>query len=302
LEVTKARGVYAAALTPFKDTLEPDHSSFVDHCRWLLNHGCDGLAPFGTTGEGASLAVHHKIELLQAAQDADLPMNRMIAGTGTCVLSDAVDIARIATNLGCEGVLCLPPFYYKSPEENGLYRFYSELIQRVGDDNLRLFLYHFPRMSAVPISLGLVDRLLKEYPDTVFGLKDSSGDWTNTKSLLESFPGFSVFSGSEQFLLQNLEAGGAGCISASTNVTAEMAHAVYKFWMSGDNDSATDLQSQLTDTRVALDAFPMIPVLKTLKSQLVGDPNWLNMLPPLEKLPISARKNLISSFGHLIGQ
>jgi 4-hydroxy-tetrahydrodipicolinate synthase len=287
-------------LTPLNDDLEPDQSRFVDHCRWLLNHGCDGLAPFGTTGEGASLAAHHKIGMLQAAQDADLPMNRMISGTGTCVLSDAVEIARVATVLGCEGVLCIPPFYYKSPDESGIYRFYSELIQRVGDNKLRIFLYHFPRMSAVPVSFDLISRLLKEYPDVVVGLKDSSGDWSNTKSLLESFPGFSVFSGSEQFLFQNLQAGGAGCISASTNVTAVLAHNVYENWLRGDLDSAKKLQTQLSDTRMALDSYPMIPALKALKSAAAGEPDWLNMLPPLEQLPISVRNDLIESFGHLI--
>ena len=108
-----ARGVYAAVLTPFSDRLEPDTLKFVEHCRWLLENGCDGLAPFGTTGEGASLSAGQKIELLKAAKDAGLPMDRMIVGAGSCALEDAVAVGRAATLYGCEGVLFLPPFLDK---------------------------------------------------------------------------------------------------------------------------------------------------------------------------------------------
>ena len=212
LEEIIARGVYAAVLTPFNNELEPEPTLFVEHCQWLLANGCDGLAPFGTTGEGVSLTLDQKLLLLNAASEAGLPMNRIIAGTGTCALEDAVQFSIAATELGCEGVLCLPPFYYKEPEEEGLYAFYSELIQRVNNDALRLFLYHFPKMSSVSIDGSLINRLLTEFPNAVAGLKDSSGDWENTQMLIESFPDFTVFSGSEEFLLDNLEAGGAGCI------------------------------------------------------------------------------------------
>jgi 4-hydroxy-tetrahydrodipicolinate synthase len=278
-----ARGVYAAALTPFTKKLTPDCGKFVDHCRWLLANGCDGLAPFGTTGEGPSLGVGQKIELIEAAHSAALPMHRMIAGTGVCALQDAVRLARMAVKYNCEGILCLPPFYYKNPDENGLFEFYSQLVENVGDARLRIFLYHFPNMSAIPISTSLVERLITRYPETIAGLKDSSGDWRNTSLLLESFPGFKVFSGSEQFLLDNLNAGGAGCISATTNLAAMQAQGVFTAWLNADGNEA-DLQLELSATRLALQAFPMVPMLKAAKARQSGDTAWLRMLPPLVKL------------------
>jgi len=166
-----ARGVYAAVLTPFSDRLKPDILKFVEHCRWLLENGCDGLAPFGTTGEGASLTAGQKIELLKAANDAGLPMDRMIIGAGSCALEDAVAVGRAATLYGCEGVLFLPPFYFKNPSDDGLFNYFSELIGRVADERFRIYLYHFPKMSAVPISAHLIERLLAAFPSTVLVLK-----------------------------------------------------------------------------------------------------------------------------------
>jgi len=278
-----ARGVYAAVLTPFKNDLSPDSDKFVDYCHGLLADGCDGLAPFGTTGEGASLSVDQKIELINAARSGGLPMNRIIAGTGVSALADAVKIATLCASYECEGVLCLPPFFYKNPAEDGLFAFYSELIEKVGDSRLKVFLYHFPGMSAVPITVSLVERLLTRYPDTVVGLKDSSGDWTNTLSMIEAFPGFKVFSGSEHFLLDNLRAGGAGCISATTNLTAREAAAVYKAWLD-EEGSVEDLQKIASGKRLTLQNYPLIPMLKTIVAQRQDDASWLNMLPPMVAL------------------
>jgi len=286
-----ARGVYAAVLTPFSDRLEPDTLKFVEHCRWLLENGCDGLAPFGTTGEGASLSAGQKIELLKAAKDAGLPMDRMIVGAGSCALEDAVAVGRAATLYGCEGVLFLPPFYFKNPSDDGLFNYFSELIGRVADERFRIYLYHFPKMSAVPISAHLIERLLAAFPSTVVGLKDSSGDWSNTEMMLNKFPGFGVFSGSEEFLLDNLNAGGAGCISATTNVTAPLAQKVFQAWKASSGEIES-LQNPLSETRLMLQALPMVPMLKALKALAVRDDNWLHISPPLDRLTYDMRQAL----------
>ena len=122
--------------------------------------------------------------------------------------------------LGCGGVLMLPPFYYKGVSDDGLFRSFAEVIERVGDARLRVYVYHIPPVAQVPITLGLVERLLKAYPTQIAGMKDSGGDWSNTKAFLDAFAksGFDVFAGSETFLLQNMRNGGAGCISATANV------------------------------------------------------------------------------------
>ena len=158
--------------------------------------------------------------LLDALVSGGVPAGALMPGTGCCALSDSVKLTREAVRMGCGGVLMLPPFYYKGVSDEGLYRNFAEVIERVGDERLRLYLYHIPPVSQVPITLALIERLLGKFPGIVAGLKDSSGDWANTKAMLDAFKerGFDVFAGSEVFLLDNMRAGGKGCITATGNV------------------------------------------------------------------------------------
>ncbi len=290
------RGVFAAALTPLNEALEPDTALFVAHCRWLLDHGCDGLVPIGTTGEGNSLSVRQRLGLIEAAAGSGLAMAKFIIGSGSCALADAVEVTRAAVGAGAAGVLVLPPFYYKEPSEDGLFAFFSEVIQRVGDNRLRVYLYHFPQLSTVPITTSLIGRLMAACPETIVGLKDSSGDWSYSANLLKEFPGLGVFTGSEQFLLANLRAGGVGCISANVNITAPLAHAVYQAWRGGDADR---LQKILDDTRVVLQDYPFPAAHKHLMSAITGNPEWINMLPPNRPLAAHRVRELIERLGAL---
>ncbi|HZS85084.1 MAG TPA: dihydrodipicolinate synthase family protein [Stellaceae bacterium] len=303
---SQPRGVYAAVLTPLSASYEPDTALFVRQCRWLLDNGCDGLAPLGTTGEANSLSVEQRIRLIEAAAGSGIPMAKFVPGAGSCALADAVKVTKAAVAAGAAGALLLPPFYYKNPSEDGLFAFFSEVIQRVGDARLRLYLYHFPQLSTVPITAGLIARLMKAYPDgTIAGLKDSSGDWANTARLLKEFPGFGVFSGSEEFLLANLRAGGVGCISASTNVTAPLARPVYLAWQ---EKSADELQKALTEVRLVLQSYPMQAALKQVCAAIHGEPAWLNILPPNRPLPpaqaseIMARLSALPQMKALLGK
>lgn len=286
-------GVYAAVLTPLTDRLAPDIPRFVDHCEWLLTNGCDGLAPLGTTGEANSLSVDQRIAMIEALADSAVPMGRAIVGAGSCALADAVRVTRAAVDAGCAGVLCLPPFYYKTPTEDGLFGFFGELIERIGDPRLRLYLYHFPQMSTVPITRDLIARLVTAYPGTIAGLKDSSGDWRNTAAVIRAFPELAIYSGSEQFLLDNLRQGGAGCISATTNMTCRLARAV--FTAHGDGDSDADaLQETLTEARLTLQQYPFVAGLKALMAHRSGAPGWRNILPPLEPLSPMQTEDLLT--------
>lgn len=271
------RGVYAAVATPFTRDLEPNLRAFVAHCQWLLDHGCDGLAPLGTTGEANSLSVGQRIELIEAAAAAGLAMERFIIGAGSCALADAVAVTSAAVRAGCHAVLLLPPFYYKSPSEDGLFAFFAEVVERVADPALRVYLYHFPQLSTVPIAIPLIARLMKRYGERIAGLKDSSGEWPNTAALLREFPGFGVYSGSEQFLLDNLRAGGAGCISATTNVTAPLAQRVFA---AAQRPEAESLQRQATEARLLLQRYPLQAAVKQAIAEITGDCGWLNLLPP----------------------
>ncbi len=271
-------GLLSPVLTPYGEDLNPDAGRLVAHSRWLLAQNCD-LAPFGTTSEGNSLSAGEKIELMEKLVAAGIDPARMMPGTGCCAISDTAAITRKAVELGCGGVLMLPPFYYKGVSDDGLFAAYAEVIQRVGSDDLRLYLYHIPQMSQTPISLGLIERLTKAYPETVVGIKDSSGDWANTKAMLDAgFDDFRVFVGSENFLLANMRHGGAGCISATANVNPAAIRRLYETWQEND---AEDQQKALDELRAVFTGYAAIPALKAGVAHYSGDAGWTKVRPPL---------------------
>lgn len=275
-------GVFAAALTPLRDDLSIDHDSFAEHCRWLLANGCDGVAPMGTTGEANSFSVAERIEALDQLIDAGIPAERMLLGVGCCALPDTVALTRHALALGVIDALALPPFYYKNVSDDGVYAAFDQIVQRVGDSRLQLYLYHFPQMSGVPISHAVTERLIKRYPNTVVGMKDSSGDWNNMQTTCRRFPGFRLYAGTERYLLDALRAGGVGCISATTNVTCQLAAQVYA---QRAEHQAELLQRQLTTVRGEIEKYPAIAALKQLTADRTGRDSWLNIRPPLLRLP-----------------
>jgi 4-hydroxy-tetrahydrodipicolinate synthase len=286
----RIQGVLSPVVTPFDRELRPDAARLTQHCRWLLEQDV-GLAVFGTNSEGNSLAVAEKIGLLEALVEAGLPPERMMPGTGACALPDTVELTRRAVDLGCGGVLMLPPFYYKGVSDEGLFRSFAEVIERVGDSRLRIYLYHIPPVAQVPISLALIERLLKAYPGTIAGVKDSSGDWSNTLSMLEQFQphGFDVFCGSEAFLLATKRGGGVGCITATGNVNPGPIARLAQSWQQPDAD---DQQAALNATRSIFQKFPMIPALKAAIAHYANDPVWATVRPPLVALDEAERNTL----------
>src|SRR5205809_2015068 len=182
----RIRGVFAPVVTPFKDDLSPDTARFIAHCKWLLSQNC-GLAVFGTNSEANSLSMEERASLLDQLVAAGVDPSRMMPGTGCCSITETVKLTKQAVANGCAGVLMLPPFYYKDVSEEGLYRYFSEVVQRVGDARLKIYLYHIPPIAVVGITMGLVERLRAAYPNAIAGMKDSSGDWNNTKTFLDAF-------------------------------------------------------------------------------------------------------------------
>ena len=168
-------GVLVPALTPFGAELAVDRPAFLGFCRWLLEEGANGLAVFGTTSEANSLSVSERRSLLKELVEKGIPATRLMPGTGASNLPDAVELTRHAVVSGAPGVLLLPPFYYKNVPEDGVFAYYAEVIERVADWRLKVFLYHIPQMSGVPITHGLIARLVKTYGPVIAGLKDSSG-------------------------------------------------------------------------------------------------------------------------------
>jgi 4-hydroxy-tetrahydrodipicolinate synthase len=289
----KLGGIYSPVLTPFTADLSPDAQAFVRHCRWLLASEV-GLAVFGTNSEANSLSVTERKNLLDALLNADLPTARMMPGTGCSSLTDTVDLTRHATMAGVGGVLMLPPFYYKGVSDDGLFRHYAEVIERVGDRRLRIYLYHIPPVAQVPISFKLIERLLKAYPTAIAGIKDSSGDWSNTEGMLREFQpgGFDVFAGSEVFLLKTLRGGGAGCITATGNVNPAPMVALFKSWQGADADAQ---QAALDATRAVFQKYSMIPAMKAAVAQYGKLPSFRTVRPPLMELSPQDEQALLAS-------
>jgi 4-hydroxy-tetrahydrodipicolinate synthase len=244
----------------------------------------------------------------------------MMPGTGCCSITETVALTAHAVKHGCAGVLMLPPFYYKDVSEEGLYRYFSEVVQRVGDARLRIYLYHIPPVAVVGITPKLVERLLKAYPNAIAGMKDSSGDWNNTKTFLDAFAesarpartGFDVFVGSESFLLANMRNGGAGTISATANVNPAAIHELYQKCSGvcakrrgntkalGTSASTTDLDAMQARLNVVRDVFSsrkfpsLIAALKQAIAIYGNDPEWARVRPPLVEFT-SAQAKLLAA-------
>ena len=299
----RIRGVLAPVVTPFNVDLSPDRERFIRHCQWLLSQNC-GLAPFGTTSEANSMSTHERISLLDALVAARIDPSRMMPGTGCCSIVETVALTTHAVKHGCAGVLMLPPFYYKDVNEEGLYRYFSEVVQRVGDARLRIYLYHIPPVAIVGITPKLVERLLNAYPKAIAGMKDSSGDWNNTKTFLDTFAenagparsGFDVFVGSESFLLANMRNGGAGTISATANVNPAAIHELYTLASAVSADVDLEpLQAWLNVVRDVFSSrkFPsLIAALKQAIAIYASDPEWARVRPPLVELTTEQAKLL----------
>lgn len=252
------------------------------------------MAVFGTNSEANSLGVQEKRGLLDTLLSAGVPPERMMPGTGSCALPEAIEMTRHAVQAGCGGVLMLPPFYYKGVSDEGIFRYFATIADAVADSRLRIYLYHIPPVSQVPISLALIERLLKAYPGTIAGVKDSSGNWDNTAAMLQQFQphGFDVFAGSENFLLANMRGGGAGCITATGNVNPGPIVQLYKTWRDADAD---EQQQRLDATRAAFAQFTLIPAMKAAIAWKSGREDWRVVRPPLVELNSEQRLKLQTS-------
>lgn len=276
------KGVYAASITPLSADLNVAVTKLSIHCKWLLANGCDGVALFGTTGEANSFSVRERMAVVDQLADSGLDMERVLLGTGCCALPDTLELTRHALQHKIYNVLLLPPFYYKNVSDVGLYTYFSGLIEKLASEKIRIFLYHFPKMTGVPFSHDLIGRLYADFPHNIAGIKDSSGDSNNMAALITKYPGFQVYSGTERYLYRILQAGGQGCISATVNVTCRIAGQIYRDWQSGAN--AEDQQELLTKFRSIFEQFPFIAALKEIVAWYTNDPEWLNIRPPHVRL------------------
>ena len=284
--------VLSPVLTPFNADGSPNAKKLLRQCQWLQSNGV-GQAVFGTNSEANSMSASQKINVLHELIAGGLEPKNMMPGTGACSVDDASVMTSAAVKAGCAGVLMLPPFYYKDVADEGLFRYYAEVIEKVGDAKLKIYVYNIPPVTKIGLSVPLLERLVKSYPDTVIGIKDSSGDWAYTESVIQALAGtgFRVYAGSEVFLLRTLRAGGVGCISATANVNPKAIADLAARWQDSSADQA---QEALSAVRAVFAQYPMIPGMKAAVAHFSRDPEWIRVRPPLLALDPAQQSKLVA--------
>jgi 4-hydroxy-tetrahydrodipicolinate synthase len=277
---SRLHGIWSASLTPLRPDLSIDLPLLIEHCHWQLARGCHGVALFGTTGEGTSFSAAERKAALEAVIAAGVPAASLMVGSGCAALTDTIELTIHAVKQGCAGVLTLPPFFFKGLGEEGLFRCFAELVERVGDARLRVYLYNIPQLSAVKFPVKVIERLLKAYPTAIAGLKDSSGDWNSTKEYLDAFPGWGLFTGWDPHLREVVRLGGAGTISGMPNINMAGLRALY------DNRTKPEgaaLEATATTLIKLVDAAPPTAGLRAVLAHYTGKESWLLRRPPLER-------------------
>ena len=292
----RCQGVYAAILTPLAGDGAVDAQGLTALINDLLANGCDGIALFGTTGEATSFSLEEREHALEAIIDRGVPAARLIVGTGCCSVPDTIRLTRHAVRNGCAGVLMVPPFYFKAVTDEGLYAAFARTVEGVGDDRLRVYLYHFPEMTNLPLSRDLVGRLHHAFPDQVVGIKDSSGVFENMTGLIEALPDLTVLTGDDDLLLPLLQSGGAGSITAGANIASPLLARIYAEWRD-DSDAVRRSHALLEQLWSGLLLkYPVTEALKELLAAKTDNPAWLRMRPPLVPLTEQQHDSLLRGF------
>jgi 4-hydroxy-tetrahydrodipicolinate synthase len=273
------QGVIAAVATAVNDAGEPDCARSTALAGFLLSHGCDGLNVLGTTGEATSFSTAQRQKVMTAYRAAELPMERLMVGTGAAALADAVSLTRHAAELGFAGALVLPPFYYKGVPDDGLFAYVEAIVAATAKNPIPLYLYHFPAQSGLPWHLALIRRLIDAFGPRIVGLKDSSGDLPFARAAAGLAPGFKVFPSNEAALLEARSGTFAGCISATANLNADLCA---RAWRDGDA-AALDAAVEI---RKLFDGRQLVAGVKALLAHIHRDPQWARVPPPLS--PLSA--------------
>ncbi len=278
----KLNGVIAPILTPFNDDSSFNPELYLWHARWLLRQGIHFISPFGTTGEALSLSADERMRALDVLIDGGIDPARLMPGAGLCNLDDTRKLCLHAVNRGCAAVMTLPPFFFKNASDEGLYVYFSRLIEAVNHPDLRICLYHIPPLAGIGFTPSLAGRLATDFPDTVVAYKDSSGDFENTRAVIAAAPGIAVFPGAETFLRPGLESGAAGCISATCNVNPAGIRKVFDQITGAVEAGSVDrAEAEMKAIRKLIESYAPIPAMKGLLATCRSDERWRNVRPPL---------------------
>jgi len=295
MPTTALRGVIAPNLTPFNQDLTIAEGLYLDHAAWLIDQGCVGLAPFGTTGEALSIGMEERIRLLEKLC-ARVDPAKIVPGTGLTAGPDTVRLTQHAIDMGCAGAMTLPPFYFKGVPDDGLFDYFQWLIEAVNRPALKIYLYHIPQVSGVAIPPSVTRRLFEAFPDIVVGIKDSSGVWENTEQLL-ALDGLIVYPAQENTLIEGNALGAAGCISATANLNPAAIARLIETIEAGSPDHALD--AEVSAFRKLVAGAGPIPAQKALLTHWTGDARWSPLRPPL--MPMADPAGLIAAVDALDG-
>ena len=281
----KIHGTFCAALTPLSANYTINKELFLEHCNNLLLEGLDGLAIFGTTGEGNSFGVQEKIEAVNYLIDNNISPDKLVPGTGLCSIRDTVIYSKEVAKLKVKAVLVLPAFYYKNVSNEGVIEFYKRVVEEVGDSDLKYILYNIPQVSGVSIGFEVIEQLIKLFPNNVVGMKESSGNLDNMLKITKYFNDFSLFSGSDSLALKVCKRGGAGAITATSNISGKLLCYIinnYKKEPEIENFQLLQkLQEQIRETSLTHEPISTLKAFLSVKS---NNENWNRANPPLIKI------------------
>ncbi|CAN7247570.1 dihydrodipicolinate synthase family protein [Devosia sp. LjRoot3] len=278
-------GVFCASATPVLEDGSPDHATFAAHCKALIEEGCDGVALLGTTGEANSFSIAQRQQLLENVIASGIDPQRLLPGTSQTNVPDSITLVKHAVEAGVKACVVLPPFYYKGVSDEGLFRFYAELIEGVGSNDLRVILYHIPPIAQIGISLELTARLRETFPGIIVGVKDSSGKIESMQAFASAFQDFSVLAGADPFMLPLLRSGGAGCITSSSNLIGKHLRVVFDNWFDDSQSDKVDAaQARINAWRDLSNAYVQLPTIKAMLAKRRNHAGWTRVRPPLVDL------------------
>jgi 4-hydroxy-tetrahydrodipicolinate synthase len=297
MELKKMTGVMTPILTPFNDDLSFAPDLYISHAKWLLENGIHFISPFGTTGEALSMTVGERLAAVDTLAANGIDPAVMMPGTGLCNLEDTVTLCRHAIKLGCCAVMTLPPFFFKNACDDGIYSYFVRLIETVNLPELKICMYHIPPLAGIGFTPSLAGRLAADFPDVFVAYKDSSGDFKNTKAVIDAAPGIAVFPGSEHFLKTGLENGGMGCISATCNINPAAIRHVYDVKTGAKEGDLDQLDKEMITLRNTVERYIPIPAMKGLLAVKRSDSRWRNIRQPLLPASESSTEDLLNQLG-----
>lgn len=278
-------GISTALLTPFHGDGRINLTLFCQHANHMLESGPNGITLFGTTGEGASIGLDERQTAIQAMLDSGVSADRITLGLCASAVSDVAVQVQQGVAFGVTRFLLLPPFYFKGLDDDGLYDWHAGLFD-IADPSARFILYHIPQITQVPLSFDLIMRLRAGFPDRVLALKDSAGQWDDTRAVLDS-GNIPVLVGDERLLHKAAAMGGAGSICGMANLYPGRLRKLF--------DTHTEDRDLSEDVDLIV-SYPVIPALKQAMVAMTGNPDWGHLRAPLRPLEPTASAAIVARF------